>query len=128
MEGASQIVCTVLCADECVHVSFVYVSNCVYICMQRGLGNIRHCLIYCSKVAIAGWDPLHLSPFLNGISTASTPTAVSHFNDWRNDCVCVSECLCTCIFFPLSVGYKDRARLPVLLFVKTKQHQQYFFS
>ena len=97
MEGASQIVCTV-CVDECVRLSFVCVCNvCVYICMRRGLSNIRHCLIYCSKVAIAGWDPLHLSPFLNGVSTASTPTAVSHFNDCRNVCVCV--CLCTCMFF-----------------------------
>lgn len=60
--------------------------------MQPGLSNIRHCLIYCSEVAIVGRDPLHLSPFLNGISTAPTPSAVSHFNDWRNDsraCVCV---------------------------------------
>lgn len=96
--------------------------------MRRGLGNIRHCLIYCSEVAIAGWDPLHLSPFLNGISTASTPTAVSHFNDWRNDCVCVHVCvcLCTCMFVFLSAGCIDK--LPGLLFVKTKQHQRHFFA
>ena len=62
--------------------------------MQPSLSNIRHCLIYCSEVAVAGWDPLHLSPFLNGISTAPTPSAVSHFNDWRNDSVCVCECVC----------------------------------
>lgn len=48
---------------------------------RRGRGNIRHCLIYRSEVSVAGWEPLHLSPFLNGISTASTQTAISHFND-----------------------------------------------
>lgn len=32
------------------------------------------------------------------------------------------------VFFFLPVGYKDGARLPGLLFVKTKQHQQYFFG
>lgn len=66
----------------------------VYICMRRGVGNIRHCLIYSGEVAIAGWDPLHLSPFLNGISTAPTPTAVSHFNDCRNDSVPACACAC----------------------------------
>lgn len=90
---------------------------CVLICMQLGLCNIRHCLIYGSGVAIVGRDPLHLSPFLNGISTAPTPLAVSHFNDRRNDCM--RACLCT--FF--SRSDRDEARVPWLLFLQTKQHQ-----
>lgn len=95
------------------------------ICMQPGLCNIRHCLIYGSEAAIVGRDPLHLSPFLNGISTAPTPSAVSHFNDWRNDwvcarmCMCDDACLCTCTFLP---SVEDMHHLPGIL--KTKQHQQ----
>lgn len=68
--------------------------HCVYISTRRGHSNIRHCLIYCSEVAVGGWEPLHLSPFLNGISTASTPRAVSHFNDYNNDSTSVCACMC----------------------------------
>lgn len=100
MEGALQIVCAA-CVRMSVCMCFVYVRVCVYICVQPGLSNIRHCLIYCSEVAIAGWDPPHLSPFLNGISTAPTPLAVSHFNDWRNDCV-LFVCVFMHIFFSSS--------------------------
>lgn len=75
-----------------------------------------HCLIYCSEAAVAVWDPLHLSPYLNGISTAPTPSAISHFNDWINDCVC-GYAHVRCFSF---------SRLPALLFVESK-HQQYLF-
>lgn len=78
---------------------FVYVLMCVCICMQPDLSNIRHCLIYCSEVAIASWDPLHLSPYLNGISTAPTSSSISHFNDWINDCLCV------CVFMHMHVFF-----------------------
>lgn len=71
------------CACACAH------AACVYICMRRGVGIIRHCLIYSGEVSVAGWDPLHLSPFLNGVSTAPTPAVVPHFNDCRNDSACV---------------------------------------
>lgn len=99
MEGASQIVCAV-CVCVWMSVCAYAVWVCVYICMQPGLSNIRHCLIYCSEVAVAAWDPLHLSPFLNGISTPPTPSAVSHFNDWRNDCVFVCVFMHMYVFFP----------------------------
>ena len=97
MEGASQIVCAV-CLWKSVCMRFVCVCICVYIDMQPGLSTIRHCLIYCSEVAVAGWDPLHLSPFLNGVSTVPPPIAVSHFNDLRNDCVCVYAHVCFFFF------------------------------
>lgn len=66
---------------------FMYM-HCMCVCFVcLSLGNIHHCLIYCREVSIAGPDPLHLSLFLNGISTVPTASAISHFNDWRNGCV-----------------------------------------